>query len=123
MNKFSILFCLFLLSCSIQKNKNYPFNMMERQNYNKLNFKYKIIKSFEYKFCEECVYTGTCEGDYQHNLKEKMVAEFLKENTLKDRQYLTNFKIPEFPSIEKYFIFTTRVCRTVSMDLVEKIDE
>ena len=123
----NILVILFVLlistSCnSLHDKYNYPLKEVSLSNYENVDFKYRVVKNFEYKFCNGCLYTS-CSGDDKFNLVERAIAEFKKENTLGKNQYLTNFDVETFAHIEKFFIVAGSTCRTVKMDLVEKIDE
>lgn len=127
--KFLILF--FLIGCT-SKKINYPLRMVSMDNYNSLNFNYIKIKDIQYNYCDSAVALpvnssttipiGSSNKYDINTIIDDSLIKYKTDNILQKNQYLINIEINRFSKF-RYFILYAKICDTVTMELVERVDE
>ena len=126
-----LLILFFLIGCT-SKKINYPLSMVSMDNYNPVNFDYIKIKDIKYNYCDSAMALPVNSGitipigssnEYDINtIIDDSLIKYKTDNKLQKNQYLINIGINRFSKF-RYFILYAKICDTVTMELVEKVNE
>ena len=110
---------------------DYPLKKVSLDNYKPVTFNYTKLNDIKYDYCSQAAavplsqdITMQMNGSqyYRNTMIDDSLKKYKEDNNIQKNQYLINIKLNNLTKF-RYFILYAKTCDTVTMDLVEKIDE